>query len=435
MRTASTRFFQLKQWGSLLLCCSVLALGIRHAALSFLGNVHHPGWDFVIRHGEVACLASLHIDPYDVYLGAVEDKDFRPYYFDYQRQEQNPLDNHWVFGYPPWEYTVLLPMSALPVKMANGIFRAMELLSVFGICLFAFKRSRCLPVSEQARLVVASAVFLLPPESWEYAFRYDNWTLLFCMGVVAFLVSLENGWPIVAGLAWAFLMIKPQQGIWFAIPIFVKRQFKTGIVAVVICLTASIPPSVLCGKTPYDLIVEIPKFRAQKFLGTTLFPAAVYRFFDDNIFPNAALFAGLLICFVFCAWSTWKIRRTQNWFLLLQPTFFCLVAGYPPWLQDWLLFFFPLLFVLELCARRDLVPFRTRVIALLLAVAISNPISWGHFDFSMAYGSPWADASLYCTFATWSLFAFLIFILTRHDSELPSCCYFSEANQTSNSRP
>ena len=402
-------FYRLRSKAGIALCCLVVALGVRNVASSFLSHADHPGWDFTLRYGEITCLTELHVDPFDIFSGKVGNGRFLPYKLKYEETE-NFRDYRWCCGYPPWEYTLLLPFSKMSLRSADAIYKGLELISLFIVVFFSFRRSSRLNGDFWKKVFLAYSVFLLPPEAWRFIFKYGNWSLLFCVGAVALVVCLEKDWQLLAGFAWAFLMIKPQQGIWFAIPLLFRRQFKTIGVAIATCLVASIPPAILCGKSPLELILEIPKFRLQTYFGTSLFPTHVYSFAGVWLFPKAALFFGLILCLIFCIWASWKWREEKDWFVFLQPTLFCICAGYPLWHQDWVFFFFPILFLLEIWAGFKKAPRSFRTIALVLAIAATNPLSWiRHYTF-WGVGTVLIESEV-LSCATWALFAFLVFLV------------------------
>ena len=406
--------YRLRSKAGIALCCLVVGLGVRNVASSFLSHADHPGWDFTLRYGEITCLTELHVDPFDIFSGKVGNGRFLPYKLNYE-ESKNFQDYRWCCGYPPWEYTLLLPFSKMSLRSADAIYKGLELISLFIVVFFSFRRSSRLEEDIWKKVFLAYSVFLLPPEAWRFVFKYGNWSLLFCVGVVALVVCLEKNRQLLAGFVWAFLMIKPQQGIWFAIPLLFRCQFKTIGVAVATCLAASIPPAVLCGKSPLELILEIPKFRLQAYSGTSLFPSPVYSFVGVWLFPKAALFFGLILCLVFCVWASWKWREEKDWFVFLQPTFFCICAGYPLWHQDWIFFFFPILFLLETWVRSTSTPRQTRTIALVLAIVAANPLSWVFHNTALGVGSLLTESEV-LAFATWALFAFLVFLVQSGSS-------------------
>ena len=414
---------RLKAMAWALLVCLVVAMGIQRAATAFLDHYGHPGWDFVLRHGEVSCLSQLHVDPYDIFAENIRNDRFLPYYLEFKERD-DALNYHWCAGYPPWEYTLLFPLSRFSVRTADAIYKAFELLSLFIVIVFSFRRSFRFETSTWTKFLLAYSVFLLPHEAWNHVFWSGNWTLPFCAGVVCLVLFLDKGWQVLAGFAWAFLMIKPQQGIWFAIPLLFRRQFKTIGVAVATCLVASVPPAVLCGKSPVELILEIPKFRVQAFFETTLFPPSVYSFSEQWLFPKSALFFGLVICLVFCVWASWKWRKAKDWFVFLQPTFFCICAGYPLWKQDWLFFFFPVFFLLETWTRFKTTPRSIRTIALVLAIAATNPLSWILNNTSWGVGTVLIESEV-LSCVTWALFAFLVLLVQSCSSIQNGELFFS----------
>lgn len=399
----------------MVLCCIVLALGIRNVALAYFRHSGHPGWDFTLRYSEASCLVQLHIDPRDIFTGVVHDDLFVPYRFQYERSD-NALDYRWCCGYPPWEYAVMIPFSFFPLKTADVLFKMLEVLAIFGLVAFAFRRSDQLGTTDLKRLLLTYSIFLLPPEAWFFAFRYGNWTIPFCLGVVCLVLSLQRHSQVLAGFCWAFLMIKPQQGIWFAIPILFRRQFKCVAVAVATCLAASIPPAVLCGKSPIALILEIPEFRVLEYFETSLFPPAAYRFANTHFFPKAALFASIAICLLVCLSATWKLRKESDWFTYLQPTFFGLCAGYPLWHQDWLFFYFPMFFLLETWAVPNVHQMWIRICSLILAFLLGNPLSWVRYNSHFGFGVGFSPEEL-LSLTSWLLLVFLICFVHKNQSE------------------
>jgi hypothetical protein len=143
--------------------------------------------------------------------------------------------------------------------------------------------------------------------------------------IVLLVMSLTAGHDILAGIVWAFLMIKPQIGLLFAIPILMKRRFITAGVAVAVCIICSIPPCLMCGKTPVEMILEVPRgcaFIAEE-AGTVLIPACVFRMLHGKV-PYAVLSGismsiGTAICFVL----TWRLRKASSLLVFFAPAIVC----------------------------------------------------------------------------------------------------------------
>ena len=412
--TRALRSNRFRTTATTILCCLVLVLGIRNVSQAFLRHVDHPGWDFTLRHGEVSCLTSIHVDPYDIFSGTIKDASFLPFKLRFYEQDAHALDYHWCAGYPPWEYTLLLPFSFITLQTANAIYKGLELAALFCVFFFAFRRSTQIGSIVWKRCILTFSFLLMQPEAWNYAFKYDNWAILFCAGVACLIFFLNKGWQFAAGLAWAFLMIKPQQGIWFAIPLLFRRQFRTIGVATAICLLASLPPAILCGKSPIELILEIPKFRLQPYFWTSLFPPQVFCLAGECFFPKAALVFGAILCLGFSLWATWKIRKETDWFIFFQPTFFCVCAGYPLWYQDRLFYFFPIVFLLEIWMGNRAVSRQSKMLAFVLVVLLVNPFTWIRHDFT-CFLCTLVPPNDILVWSTWLLSAFLIHLIQKEN--------------------
>ena len=122
-------------------------------------------------------------------------------------------------------------------------------------------------------------------------------------------------------------MFKPQIGLLFAIPLFLSRRFLAMGTAVALCLAASLPASLMCGKTPLEMALEVP--RACAFVaednGTMLIPSLVFAALRGRIDPSllglASMAVGAAICFVL----VWRVRREESWFVRLAPVAVCAI--------------------------------------------------------------------------------------------------------------
>lgn len=399
----------------LIICCAIPLLGAVNIALVFEKNFRHPGWDFFLRHCEVSSLVNYGIDPFDVFSGSVSHEIIKPVENGYNIRD-DVFDYYWVGGYPPWEYTLMTPLAALPLKTADAVYKSLEFLSLAVLLLLSFMRCRGLSTKNPLAPFLWCAPFLLPPAAWNNVFEFGNWSLLWCAGAVALILALNRRWQVAAGFIWAFLMVKPQQAVWFTIPLLFRKQYKAIAVAVLTCLLMSVPAAVLCGKSPIAMILEIPGMRLNPFYQTSFFPPPVYQWIDALFFEKAGVVFSALISLSFCLFGTWQLRKETDWFVFLQPTFFAVCAAYPLWPQDVLYFYFPLVFLLEIVIRGERTPFKTRVLAFLVAFCVANPVSWAKYDFVVVSNK--LSIETMGAISTWCLLAFLVgqcIVRTKHD--------------------
>ena len=399
----------------LLFCCAILMLGAVNIAIAFGENFSHPGWDFFLRHCEVSSLVEYGIDPFDVFSGTVSHEKIKPVVNDYNVRN-DVFDYYWVGGYPPWEYTMMIPLAAMPLKTADAVYKTLEFLALAALLLFSFLRCGGLSTQNPLAVFLWCAPFLLPPAAWNNVFEFGNWSLLWCAGAILLILALNRNRQVVAGFIWAFLMVKPQQAVWFAIPLLFRKQYKAIAVAVLTCLLASVPSAVLCGKSPIAMILEIPGMRLNPFYQTSFFPPPIYQWFDALLFEKAGIAFSALISLLFCLFGTWKLRKERDWFVFLQPTFFAVCAAYPLWPQDILFFYFPLVFLLEIAVLGEQTRFKTRVFAFLVAFCVANPVSWAKYDFVVVSNK--LSIETMGAISTWCLLAFLVgqcIVRTKHD--------------------
>ena len=100
---------------------------------------------------------------------------------------------------------------------------------------------------------------------------------------------LNKGNDVIAGFCWAIAMIKPQLGLIFAIPLLMRRKWKTCFVAGIICLSLSIPPALMCNTSPLTMILQAPSANTFMFHGCGTWP------------------------YVLCGYSIWSGNNQAPW--------------------------------------------------------------------------------------------------------------------------
>ncbi len=120
-------------------------------------------------------------------------------------------------------------------------------------------------------------------------------------------------------------MTKPQIGFLFAIPILLKRRFVTAGVAAGICIVSTIPASLICGKNPLELILEVPRgcsFIAEE-NGTMIIPSTVFKMLRGKVPYSVLGGISMSIGGAICLILTWRLRKTPNWLLYFAPAVTC----------------------------------------------------------------------------------------------------------------
>jgi hypothetical protein len=282
------------------------------------GICHNPGYDFSLRYHEVECLRQG-IDPYDVVTQRVQSKEFALF-----ATPEVALGAKALHVYTPWEYTWFLPLSFLSEKAAGGVFLFLSILALISIAIYAYYSGHDLRGRWEDGLFVATSSLLLGSAAGEL-FEFANYGAFNAFLILLLAVALSKGYNILAGIVWALLMTKPQIGVLFAIPLLFKRRYITMGVAVAICVVSILPPMLMCGRNPLDLLLEVPRgcaFVAEE-NGTMLIPSQIFVRLKGRV-PSALLGGvSMIVGSGICVWLTWRLRKNNSWLVIITPAVVC----------------------------------------------------------------------------------------------------------------
>lgn len=284
------------------------------------GIRHAPGYDFRLRYHEAECLRQG-IDPYDVVAKIHPTGEFALFC--------DPAIDHGAKAlhvYTPWEYAFFLPFTLLPIRTAGILYVVLSAAALAAIAAWAFRTGRGIRGDPFDGLFAAGAAILLG-ESMCEVFTVANYGALNALFILLLAMALEARRDVLAGFCWAFLMFKPQIGLLFAVPLFLSRRFLAMGTAVALCLAASLPASLACGKTPPEMVFEVP--RACAFVaednGTMLIPSQAFAALRDRIDPSLLGLASMAIGGTICLVLVWRLRKEESWFVRLAPVAVCAI--------------------------------------------------------------------------------------------------------------
>lgn len=289
------------------------------AAVNLVYGIRNiPGYDFRLRYHELECLRQG-TDPYDIVMKNVPSTEFALF----GTPEAKPGVKT-LHVYTPWEYTWFLPFSFLPEHAAGIAFLLLSAGALAAVGAYACAEGRKAGTDWVDSVFAGSAAIFTGYSAGE-VLAVGNYGAVNALLIVLLAISLNAGHDILAGFVWAFLMMKPQIGVLFAIPILMKRRFITAGVAVATCIICAIPPALMCGKNPVELILEVPRACSgvAEENGTMLIPSTVFRMLQGKV-PYAlvggiSMLTGGALCFIL----TWRMRRMTSWLIFLAPTVVC----------------------------------------------------------------------------------------------------------------
>ena len=267
-------------------------------------------YDFSLRMNELACVRQR-VDPYAVWCERVS---WPPYYPNTLVGTPPAGCTRPVNAYAPWAYVVMLPFSFLSDLSEGAAWAAycvwmglaLVLLLVLP-CRQAVNRQDACLLSSAPLLVVAHAI-------WSNA-SVGNFALIVLAGAVALAVALNRDRDVLAGFCWAIVMLKPQIGLAFAVPLLLRRKWTTIFVAAVFCLSLSVMASVLCRASLFDLLRQGPAANTSFFYGCGTWPC----FLCSAETVGRDIIAALLIGVVICTVLTRLLWEERDWLVFLMP--------------------------------------------------------------------------------------------------------------------
>ena len=224
--------------------------------------------------------------------------------------------------HPPWFYTAMLPLGLVPPRVASAGQFFLMLGCMAYLISFARRKAEKQGVDVDSAKVIGILSVLAIAVPLLQDFCSQNWMLIL-LAVAALMSACLNmrsrRGDVMAGLCWAVLMIKPQTGLIFAIPLLLRRRFTAFTTAVLACLAMSVPPALMCGTSPIDLILVTPGSNSAQFWGCGTFPS----FLTELVPQNVAIVVGLLVGVVVCTVMTRLVSRYDDWFVFLMPAAVC----------------------------------------------------------------------------------------------------------------
>jgi len=325
------------------------------------------GCDYYMRYNEIACLREG-IDPFDVWNETV------PHSVYVSNCHLDRRTDTWyepINAYTPWSYVYFMPLAFMPRSVSWWWYYAMMLVSTLVWVAAAFRYGWQQRGDTTEGALAAGLALCLGPVLAS-GLICANYTVVIAgaLAVLIYGLSREDRFgDVMAGLALALAMTKPQLSALLVVPMLIKRRICPLIIGAAVCLGATALAASMCGKSVLTLILEAPQGNVFAFKGCGLMPMPMYRMLVGLGLAQGAVLAlvaglGLVICVAL----SWRMRRETDWMRLMVPAVVCSVAWTyvqpPSHLISWVVM---AVFAIELVRARD---WRARMLsaAMLLSV-------------------------------------------------------------------
>lgn len=257
------------------------------------------GGDYGLRMAEIECLMKG-VNPFDVWHGDVVTKPYVPLGGPAAGKfaGEDGFDEL-INAYPPWEYVMMMPFALLPRAIAWPLYFLGMMAGL--LVVLAVGRRFCrlaAGLGPEAGLVVGVSSILFAGLPIYQNFHAGNFAVPVLVATALMAVCLNRGKDALAGVCWAFAMLKPQIGLAFAVPLLMLRRYKTCFVAAGICLALSVVPALMCHASPVDMIFQGARGSTYAFMGSGTFPCFLREFLPGDSGIIAGLLVGAIICAV-----------------------------------------------------------------------------------------------------------------------------------------
>ena len=164
--------------------------------------------------------------------------------------------------------------------------------------------------------------------AFTFNFQTGNYILMVLAALVGMLYSLERRWDFLAGVCWAIVATKPQDGFLLVIPLLLCKRWKVILTATIVCLAATLIASSLIGKPMLDLILEVPQLKSGA--GHSIHESArlIPEFLCQELLVRgwsigAIQFVGLMGGMVLCLVLSWLVCKSDDWLVRIAPAVLC----------------------------------------------------------------------------------------------------------------
>ncbi len=297
-----------KTFLSLILFCVLAALAA-FLIVPSIGRIRLV--DLHLRHNEISC-SHGGVNPHDVFMRRVKSPIYTGYeipHLGYKFETGKEV----VHSYPPWHTTYFWFYGWLSLSDTMTFSILLNCLSL-GCVLFYLRRYG--PKDSGDRFLFWGICLMgLLGAAFDCIIIGNYGCFLGALSILLY-EALKKRRHVLAGLAWAVIMIKPQIGILLFWPLLWGKRYVTIIVAVGVCVLATLWPAYVYHQSPITLILQIPEIgQARSHLGTL----SGWAFL---LLGPVGPFLWTGGCFFVCGFLSFLLRNSSSWLIRVAPALF-----------------------------------------------------------------------------------------------------------------
>lgn len=265
-----------------------------------LGREH--GRDFLLRYNQ-ATMVRQGTSPATVFLAPPQETEV-------------PRDSSKdVTVDSPWTYTMFIPFSLLPYKTALLIFSCIQLVAIMGIIAWGYYFAYDIFRQQATALFIAFEMCLMIYIQTDL--HVGNLGLICAAALCGMLFALECGKDWLAGVFGFILILKPQAGVLFFIPLLMDKKYRTILCAGVLCVLFSLVSSLLVHQFPWEILHDT-YIGGKRFISEPAL-AGFLGILHPLIPLDKILSMEMVTGFMVVAVMSYRLRKAGHWFIRLLP--------------------------------------------------------------------------------------------------------------------
>ena len=288
-------------------------------------NIPDECCDLNLRYYEI-CASHDGINPFHLFWNGESTAKYvgiRRYGKDGTPDRELKEGQHFVHAYPPWHTTFFWFYGWLSHSVVTyGMYFAnIIMLAAMFFCLVRFCSKYGFSYLQELLIVVVMGVYFR--EAALKCIFTGNYGIMVAALSIVFLWAMDHDRQILAGVVWAFMMVKPQLAVPFFWPLLFSRRYRAIAVMVIILFVATLFPAIVYQESPIDLVLQIPKLGAHfinpesNYSGPELAGPLL-----KAVPKSLAQYAVLIVAaggMLFCAAASYFARDCKSWWRRTVP--------------------------------------------------------------------------------------------------------------------
>lgn len=264
--------------------------------------------DLKLRRNEVCC-AHLGVNSFHLFEREQSIEGFCSIERPDKPNENCPDNSRRVHAYPPWHVAFFWFYGWMPELLCIALMSGVFCIAVYFI---AAETYRLMLLKLQVPIIPTLGVIALITSYIAQCFTVLNYGVLLLALILLHIRFVSRGRWFCAGICWAIVMVKPQIGTLFFLPLLFMRRYKVLLTGILLCVGATCVMSLVYNESPVELVLQIPR------IGSCYDGVAFARYLTPILGGNA-MYVWMSVMFVLCACMCFLCSKSRDYLICCVP--------------------------------------------------------------------------------------------------------------------